>query len=328
MTIKATLFDNRHSKLYDISEVIGGLKIKTQLSEQPGKCTFDLVKANGIAFWEGATVSITIDGVDMFKGFVVTKERSEDVNIIKVTCLDQMFYLKNKDSRVFKNVTSSQIFSSLCTDFVLKHKVVHASSYVCPPRINDAKTLYEMMKYALDQTLIATGTMFIIRDNFGTLEHVNVLNLHSGKVLGDASGVISFTYKTSIESDVYNQIVLYRDNEKTKKRELYIVNDTINSGQNIKEWGILQLYESVDESLNKAQLSAMAEGMLKLYNSKVKTLKLKVVGVPSIFAGSLIGCKIADLGDIALNATLLVEVCEHEIGNGEHYMNLDVKVMV
>ena len=103
MSIYATLYDNRNEKAYNISEVISNLEISTKIQDDPGKCTFDLLKCDGIAFWEGATVSIVLDGYKMFRGFVFSKKRNKDVDIISVTCYDQLRYLKNKDSYVFEN---------------------------------------------------------------------------------------------------------------------------------------------------------------------------------------------------------------------------------
>ena len=70
----------------------------------------------------------------MFKGFVFKKSRDEDVRNIKVTAYDQLRYLKNKDSKVFENVTSSQILAQLCDEFVLKYEITDPSNYICPPR--------------------------------------------------------------------------------------------------------------------------------------------------------------------------------------------------
>lgn len=327
MIITATIYDNRHGKLFDVSNIIGDIKIMSYLEEQPGKCTCTVRKTPGLAFWEGATLSINANGCK-FKGFIVRKERDKDVDKISLTALDQLMYLKNKDSKVFENVTSDQIFARLCDEFVLQYKVVDKSNYVCAPRVQDAKPLYSMIQSGLDDTLINTKQWFIVRDNFGVLEHVNINSLDSRVVIGDESGLLDFKYSSYIDENVYNQIKLYRDNKKTKKREIFIVNDTINGGQNLKEWGILQLYEKVDENLNLAQIEAKARGMLGLYNNTGRSLKLDCLGVPSVFAGATIRCKIADLGDLSINNKLLVTECTHNITNKMHTMSVRVELVI
>lgn len=326
MNLEATLFDNRNNKYFDVSRIIGNLEITTCIEDQPGKCTFDILRVDDLAFWEGATIAIKIDQAPIFKGFVFTKKRDKQSDLIKVTCFDQLRYLKNKDAFVFEGVTSSQIFEKLCKEYVLTHKVVDASSYICAPRTNDGKALYDMIKYALSETLIATGNRYIIRDNFGVLEHVSIKSLNSGLLLGDGAGVIDFDYQSSIDKDVYNQVKLYQDNKKNNTRKTKVVNDTINGGSHLKQWGILQLFESVTEELNDAQMQKRAQDLLKYYNNVKRTLKLECLGSTKVFAGATINCKIKDLGDLSLDKALVVTECTHKIVNEEHLMILSMEV--
>lgn len=327
MNLKTHIYDNRYGVTYDVSEVVSDMTITTYLNDNPGKLEFTVLKTGPLAFWEGATVSVVLDGYNMFKGFVFKKSRTEEVDKIKVTCYDQMRYLKNKDSRVFENVTSNQIFEQLCKSFVLKYKTVDSSSHICAPRSEDATSLYDMIQNALNDTLANTGKWYFIRDNFGTLEHINIMSCLRPEVLGDASFVSGFDYETSIDDDVYNQIKLYRDNESTGKREVFIVNDTINGGQKIKEWGILQLYEKIDEHYNIAQIESKALAMLKYYCNTRRSLTLHCLGVKEFFAGCIFKCKIADLGDLSLSSYLLVTECTHKISNEEHTMDIKTEVV-
>ena len=329
MKIFATLYDNRYNKLYDISEAILDLTISTKIEDDPGKATFKLIKRDDIAFWEGATVSITVDNINMFKGFVFKKKRGKDVDIIDVICYNQLRYLKNKDYAIFENMTIYEIFSNLCERFAprVKYRVVDKSSHKCTPRNNVACAIYEMIQEALRDTLINSGKWFIIRDNFGVLEHVDIMSRRSGLILGDGSGVEDLLYETSIDKDTYNQIKLYRENKDTSKREIFIVNDTVNSGDTLNYWGVLQLYEKVDEDLNLAQIEHRAMGMLKLYNNTKRSLRLQCRGFPSIEAGSIIQCSIKDLGDLSMNSDLLITSCTHNIANEDHTMTLDMEVV-
>lgn len=327
MNLKTHIYDNRNGVTYDVSEVVSDMTITTYLRDNPGKLEFTVLKTGPLAFWEGATVTVVLDGYNMFKGFVFKKSRTEEVDKITVTCYDQMRYLKNKDSRVFENVTSNQIFEQLCKSFVLKYKTVDASSHVCAPRSEDATSLYDMIQNALDDTLANTRKWYFIRDNFGTLEHTNVMSCMRPEVLGDESFVTGFDYETSIDDDVYNQIKLYRDNETTGKRDVFIVNDTVNGGEKIKEWGILQLYEKVDEKYNIAQIESRALAMLKYYCDVRRNLSLHCLGVKEFFAGCVFKCKIADLGDISLNSYLLVTECTHKITNEQHTMDIKTEVV-
>lgn len=327
MNIVASVYDNIEEKAYDISEVISNISISTKIFDDPGKATFNIIKTDGIKFREGATVSIILENYKIFRGYVFSKSSNKDANILSVTCYDQLRYLKNKDSYVFENMSSDQIFAKLCNDFVLKYRVVDKSTYICAPRSNDAVSLYDMIKTALDDTLINDKQWFIIRDNYGVLEHINIYSLQAGIMLGDKSGVTDYTYESSIHDNTYNQIKLYRDNSESGKREVFIVNDTINGGRNLKAWGILQLYEKVDEKLNLAQIEQRARGMLSLYNNTKRALKIEALGVPNVCAGSIFKCSIADLDDFSANQYLLVTECTHSIENGVHTMSLSAEVV-
>lgn len=325
--VQTVIYDNRYGKTYDISKVTSDMTITTYLDDTPGKLEFTVRAVSPLAFWEGATVSVMVDGYGIYKGFVFKKKRNEDARSITVTCFDQMRYLKNKDSAVFEGVTSAQIFSTMCDKFALKFKVVDQSSHVCAPRSEDAVTIYEMIKRGMDDTLINTGEQFFIRDNFGVLEHKNVKSCYRPEVLGDKSFVTGFDYETSIDKDVYTQIKLYRDNQTTGKRDLFVVNDTVNGGQRLKEWGILQLYQKIDESYNEAQIEARALAMLKFYCSTRRSLTLKCLGIKEFYAGCIFKAKIKDLGDLSLDDFLLVQQCTHKFKNEEHTMELKVEIV-
>lgn len=327
MNLKTHIYDNRNGVTFDVSEVVSDMTITTYLEDNPGKLEFTVLATSPLTFAEGATVSVVLDGHKMFKGFVFKRSFTEDAKTVKVTCYDQMRYLKNKDSRVFENVTSNQIFEQLCKDFVLKYRTVDASSHICAPRSEDATSLYDMIKHATDDTLINTGKWYFIRDNFGTLEHINVKSCVRPEVLGDKSFVTGFDYTTSIDEDVYTQIKLYRDNTETGKREVFIVNDTVNGGDKLKQWGILQLYEKIDESYNIAQIESRALQMLKYYCSTRESLTLRCLGVKEFFAGCIFKCQIADLGDHTLNSYMLVTECTHKLSNGHHTMDIKTEVV-
>lgn len=330
MDIFATLYDNRKGKLFNISEVISDISITSYFEDNAGKCTFTVLRVDGLAFWEGATVTIVIEGKTVFKGYVFTKERDEEVYKIKVTCIDQLRYLKNKDIMIFEGMTASDIFKRICEKVSLNYKIVSPSKFICSPRINDNKSYYEMIKYAMDETLINTGKCYMIRDNAGVLEFVDVKTLQSPMLIGDMSGITSMKYKTTIDSDVYNRVKLYTEDTKTKKHTIVIVDDTsINKGKNLREWGLLQYVEKVDNDLNVSQMKEKAMGILRLYDNVKRELSFSdCIGDFSVFAGSIVHIKMSDIGDLSVDDNLLVTECTHKIKNDEHLMDFKVKLVI
>lgn len=333
MNIEAIIYDNVYDKSYNVSDSIGDLQIQSWLEDQPSKCTFTIYKSNTLAFWEGATISITVDGKGIFKGYILTKERDSDVEIIKCTAYDQLVYWKAKHFEIIEGKTCDQIFEFLCNDqnFLygenpLSYEIIDRSNYICTKRIADNETMYDTQKQAFWDTLIHSGERYIVRDNFGVLNHINIKSLKTNLIFGDTSGINNFSYSSDISKDTYNTIVLYKDNnsKNSKEREEYAFIDSTTH----KRWGILQLYQNVDENMNSAQIKQTGQNLLNYYNAVKRSLKLDCVGNFDVFAGTIIRCSISDLGDLSINSDLLVTECTHKISNNEHTMSLRVELVI
>lgn len=327
--LKCSLYDYKTKTGYDISKNVQNLEMTTHIKDEPGKATFNIVKSDGpINFNEGAGVEIRLNGFGLFKGFVFEKTITQEKYMMKVVCYDQLRYLKNKDAKVFVGLTSDKIFSQICDEYVLKYKVVDKSNYVCTPRSNDDVTLYEMIQRALDDTLIHTGEWYVIIDNFGTLQHVNVYSLQPQILIGDSEGLVEFNYKTDIDTQTYDQIALYKDDTESGKRKVIVVNDTMNGGNNLLNWGVLQLYEKVDENVTDAQMKQKALKLLDLYNHPTRTLSLTAYGNVKVRAGSILQVNIRKMANMNINnEVVLVTDCTHKIDNNVHTMKLSVQVM-
>lgn len=329
MIISAFMYDNENERLYDVSKVVFDISVSTSIHDSAGKCTFSILRTGNFNFKEGATFALVVDGHKIFKGYVFDRQQSQDKKMIKVTCYDALRYLKNKESKVFNGLTSAQITAVACNDLVLPFNNVSSALFFTAPVSHDAKTYFEMIKQALDETLISTKKYYIIRDNFGVIEHVNVLDLRAPFFISDSQNITNFTLKTSIDSDTYNEIKLYRDNDETGKREIFIVNDTaVNGGVNIERWGILRYYESVDDSLNTAQVEELAFKMLALYNNTKRSLKLSgVIGFLPMSAGYVFPARIEGTLDDDINNWLLCTDCTHKFSGDVHTMDITAEVV-
>ena len=325
MNIEAIVQDSKSGAAYDISELITKAVWETTLTNQPGKLTFDYIDDNKVTISEGSPISFKVDGKGVFFGYIFKKGKNKDEKI-SVTAYDQMRYLKNKDTYVLSNLTASRIFAKICSDFKLSFEVKDSSSYIVPPRVNDNKTLFEIIQHGIDETLINTGNWYMIRDNFGKLQFININSMKTDLFIGDESLLIDFDYESSIDDDTYNQVKLIKENKETKKREIYIVKDS----NTIKQWGLLQYFEKMDENANAAQIQARAEMILKLKNRVTKKLKLDCLGDLKVSAGSGIVLGISDLQKegVAINQYFMVTTCSHTFQNDLHTMQLEVQVSI
>lgn len=326
MQIELIIQDSKSGDAWDMSELVNsGINWETNIAEQPGKLTFEYIDQENISINEGSPVSFKIDGQGIFFGYVFKKELSKNGKI-SITAYDQMRYLKNKDTYVFSGLTASKIFLRITSDFKLKAEVVNASTYVVAPRVHDNKTLFETIQYGIDETLINTGNWYMLRDNFGKLQFININTLKTDLFIGDESLLADYDYSSSIDDDSYNQIKLIQENKETQKREIYIVKDS----STIKQWGLLQYFEKMDENANAAQIRARADMLLKLKNRATKKLNLTALGDLRVFAGTGVVVGISDLEKegIAANQYFMVTQCTHSFSNDMHTMQLELQVSI
>ncbi|MGE7791266.1 XkdQ/YqbQ family protein [Lysinibacillus sp. NPDC096259] len=255
------------------------------------------------------------DGHKIFFGFVFTKKRNNN-RIISVTCYDQLRYFKNKDTYVYANKTAAQVLQMIAEDFRLKTGIVANTKHVIASRVEDNQELFTIMENALSDTTLNTGDLYVLYDDYGSLNLRNIKMLKSDLLIDEDSGE-SFEYTTSIDENTYNKIKLVRENKETKKREIYIAQDS----SKINEWGVLQLTEKLDENGNG---KAKADGMLKLYNQKSRKLHInKVFGDPTIRGGSQVAVQMY-LGDLTVANFMMVETVKHTFNDSDHRMDLNL----
>lgn len=116
----------------------------------------------------------------------------------------------------------------------------------------------------------------------------------------------------------YNRIKLLYEDSNSGSRQVYIAQDS----SNINKWGVLQYYEKLNDATNA---KTMADAMLKLYNSKTRSLTVKnALGDIRVRAGTLL-VVILGLSDINLSNFLMVEQVKHTFKDGQHLMELKLR---
>ena len=298
--------------------VKSGVKIEWERTGSPGKLTFTTVKIGSglntnMGFSEGDPVCFYYDDKPMFMGYVFTKKREHH---IEVTCYDQLRYLKNKYSYVFENKTATQIIQALCKDFNLHTGTMENTGYVIPAIAEENKAAFDIVLSVIEETLLNTGNMFVLYDNFGNLTLKNVTNMISNQLIFEDSAE-NFDYSSSIDDETYNSIVLYYK-DKDNKIQVFNASD----GNKIKQWGKLRYFEEVKSPTigqNKAN------SLLKLYCKKTRKLKISgAFGDPTVRGGTLIPVKL-DLGDIITNNYMQVEKVTHNFENDHYTMDLTLE---
>ncbi|MGB9540066.1 XkdQ/YqbQ family protein, partial [Clostridioides difficile] len=136
----------------------------------------------------------------------------------------------------------------LAKDFNLKYNVIEDTKYKLS-RVEENKTLFDMILTALDDTLREKKEMYTLYDDFGRITLKNVASMKLDTVMNN-DVIEDFDYNSSIDSDTYTKIKLVRDNEESGKRDVYIAQDSTH----MRSWGILQMFETVDKNMNEAEI--------------------------------------------------------------------------
>lgn len=298
--------------------VVESVSIEWERQGQPGKLTADIVKTPGLSFQEGDPCRFSVDGTPIFYGFVFEKARKGSMDqVITITVYDQLYYLKNKDTYVYSNKTAAAVIRMIAEDFQLNVGALADTGYTIASRVEDNRTLFDIIQTALDETLKATSQMYVLYDDVGKLTLKNIGDMKLG-LLVDNETAGDFDYKTSIASQTYDKVKLSYENKDTGKREIFIAQD----GSSINQWGVLQYYEKIDSTANA---KAMADALLSLYNTKTRTLKLKdVLGDVRVRAGTMLVVMLG-LGDMNLSSYLMVEQVKHTFSSEQHVMDLNMR---
>ena len=187
------------------------IQLEWERSGSPGKLTFTVLKMKDeeMSFLEGDLVTLYYDETPIFVGYVFTKSRDRE-HRIKVTCYDQLRYLKNKYTYIFEKKKATEIIKSMCEDFSLNIGTFDDTEYIIPAIAEENKSAMDIVLDVLQESLVNTGEMHVFYDDCGKLQLKNVANMMTGTLIYDQSAE-NFDYKSSIDDETYNQVVLMYD---------------------------------------------------------------------------------------------------------------------
>ena len=312
------LIATHQGPIYDVAPCVQSVTYTTHRTGEPGKLEFTLNKAGGISFFEGDVVRFSVDGTLVFYGWIFTKSKDR-WDVIEVTCYDRVRYLKASASYAFYDMTAGEIIQQIAADFQLDVSEIEDTGYKIPSLIEEEQTCLDIIEEAVQQTLLNTGKVFVFFDDGNGLCLKEAGNMISDVVIGDKSLLTEYTYKTDIDEQTYNSVKLARPNEETGRADVFVAQDS----NNIAQWGLLQLYQTVDGDVNDAQVMAQAQATLEYYNQRMRTLSVTSLGVVGLRAGQMVLMKVQGLGDINLDQYVLLEKVTHTFENEKHTMDFD-----
>ncbi|WP_324824984.1 XkdQ/YqbQ family protein [Sinanaerobacter sp. ZZT-01] len=288
---------------------------ETERQGVPGKLTFSVQKDAGLNFQEGDHLMLYVNKEKVFYGFIFTKKRNKD-GLISVTAYDQLRYLKNKDVIKYKEITASALIQKLAKIFGMEVGEIEDTKYVIADRLEQDKTLFDIIKNALNETQQAKKELYVLYDDCRKLTLKNIKDMKLD-ILINQNTAEDFDYASSIDSKTYNRIKLFYESEKTGDLKIHPQEDAAS----IKRWGVLQHTEKVDNPQNAEE---KAKNLLSMYNRKTRNLSVsKAFGDIRVRGGSLLSVSL-DLGDVVANTYMIVEKVKHTISADVHQMDLSL----
>ena len=315
MTVDIMISNGKEAYIPPLKE---GIQLDLERKASPGKLKFSYFNDGNIKAEEGNQVKLTVDGMDVFFGFLFSKKiSSQDSSFVECTAYDQLRYLKNKDTYVYNNLTAGEVIKLIAEDFRLNIGELEDTGYKIPRREEQNKTLFDIIQNAIDETLQNTGKLYVFYDNVGKLTLKNIESMKLDLLI-DTSTAVGYEYNSSIDSNTYNQVKVVYKNTKDKTNDIFLVK----SGESINKWGVLQLNESVE---TKESGTRKAEALLKYYNKVYKTLTVKdAFGDVKVKAGSSMVVML-QFEDVKISNYMVAEKVTHTFKNDEHLMTLKLR---
>jgi hypothetical protein len=250
----------------------------TERKGNPGKLTFKVHLDDVLDITEGNAVRLKWNGANIFYGFIFSKKMDKE-RIITVTAYDQLRYLKNKDTYVYKNKTAGEVIQMICADFQMQTGSIEDTGFKIASMVEDNQTLFDIIQNALDATMENQKYMYVMYDDFGKVTLKGLDNMRLNLLIDEETGQ-NFDYTSSIDENTYNRIKLVYDNEDSGQRDVYISQDS----NNINNWGVLQYYDTLQKGEN-GQANADAQ-LARVKEAGFDTYMIQVDGMYKIQVGA------------------------------------------
>lgn len=248
-------------KIYSLP-VLEGLKVTWERKNAPGKLTFTTLQDKNKKLYNGDAIMMKISGREFFMGFIFSLTPQKE-GTLDVVAYDQLRYFKNKDTYAYQSKTTTQLVQMIAKDFGLRTGKLDNTKKPFS-RVEEDMTLFDIVENSLSDTLSSTGKIYTLYDEYGKLRLREPWKVN---ILLDEETAQDYSYSLSIDDEVYNQIKLVYQDDKTKAQMTYMKNDL----KTIEKWGILQYFEKID---NPQEAKLKAQTLLKLYNKVSRTLKI------------------------------------------------------
>lgn len=318
--INLTIYKNGSSSGIDITQLVESIKWAGRRGSPTRTLTVSLLdddgykhERSGIDVEEGWQCIFKYDGTELFRGIFMTQGNS-DSKTGEYKAYDNGIYLSNnRDTFVYESKTATDVFKDVCTRFGLPTGDVASCSYSIPDLTKKKTTGWDAIEDALSLEFENTGTRFFVVSENGSLclrkRKENILQW----VLEVGANISKYKFTKSIEN-VKTRIKLLSDEGTVLAEE--------KDAELESKIGIMQDVETPDETLNSAQIKALAKSLLQEKKTPSRKMTLNnVLGLPEVISG--VGVFVI-IPHISVSRTLYVESDTHTFKDNMHTMSLQL----
>lgn len=338
-----------------------GITLQQPRSGSPATLKFKIVNDGNIKLDCGNAVSFKWNTKKMFFGYIFSIKASS-IDTLEITAYDQMRYLKNKNTYVFKDKTFTEILTTLCKDNGLKMgKFEKVDKKITLP-INE-ETGLDWITDATNYTVRPgednkSGSEYVVYDDFGEIRLVEMVPYTKGtktvkkkttdsktgetkeesvtetyikelKMLCsgfvDNTEIEGFTWEKTIDDqdDMSNQLKLAYDDDTTGVRHVYVYNNADSQ----KKYGTLVEYFNDSGWEDKEARDYYVKIWKQKRTDASKKYSAKgVTGATDCRGGSFIICQVdPGMSSEKTSTFMLVEEAKHTFEGGRHTMDLTLR---
>lgn len=234
-----------------------------------------------MSFSEGNQIRFYVNGTEQFRGIIFEIKEPHD-GMQSLTVYDEAKYLlMNSDSRLFKNVKASGVFSQLCKEFGIPVGTVTDTGYYIKKFSMRDASLWDTFQRALAATKAETGKKFWLYSSMGKMNLVERGVSPIRWVLSDKENIVSSSKSTSIE-DLRNSIKVISGDIESKDKAPVI--RSARDQASINKYGLMQAVVS-DSDLTPSRAQTRANKELKERNKPQIDIDISSIGIIEVIAG-------------------------------------------
>ncbi|MFL0251247.1 hypothetical protein ACJDT4_12495 [Clostridium neuense] len=300
------LYATYNDLLYDITNRCNNMSWSSDKDTLAVQLDFDSI----VNMEEGTQVGIeNVDNNLIYMGILFKKTQKKFENAY--TCMDFAFYLKNKTTIQFNNVSASDAIQQLCNKFNIELEIDSIATKI--NKIYKAQEASSIIDDILTQAENETGQEYIKEMNVTTLV---IKKLEETKITPKIIIGSDVSLESSIEN-MKNSIIVQSNDE--NDNTIYAAYKDDNS---IEKYGLLQEVQTID-SKNKSQASQIAKNFILKNNKVFKNLSFSAVALndaDEIKANRMMNIILADFN---ISTWLRIKSVKHTLKNNLHELSLE-----